>query len=117
MVVPEPELPLAEPEMASPEPEIIVPEPVAVAPEPVAVAPAPEIEKPKPAGEKPSLRRKSQVPNGKLGEDLLPVSGMVVQGIGDVSKAIFTTPSPADRSAFLAEVAALAAADAAWEKT
>ena len=42
---------------------------------------------------------------------------MVVQGIGEVSKAIFTTPSPADRSAFLAEIAALAAADAAWEKT
>ena len=103
--------------MVIPEPEIIIPEPVAVAPEPVAVAPAPEIEKPKPAGEKPSLRRKSQVANGKLGEDLLPVSGMVVQGIGEVSKAIFTTPSPADRTAFLAEVAALAAADAAWEKT
>jgi uncharacterized protein (DUF2336 family) len=41
---------------------------------------------------------------------------MLVQGIGEVSKAIFTTPSPADRSAFLAEVAAIAAADAAWEK-
>ena len=117
IALPEPEIAVAEPAVVIPEPEIIVPEPVAVAPEPVAVAPAPEIEKPKPAGEKPSLRRKSQVPNGKLGDDLLPVSGMVVQGIGEVSKAIFTTPSPADRSAFLAEVAALAAADAAWEKT
>jgi uncharacterized protein (DUF2336 family) len=116
-VIPEPELPLAEPKMASPEPEIIVPEPTAVAPEPVAVAPAAEIETPKPAEEKPSLRRKSLTGKAKLGDDLLPASGMVVQGIGEVSKAIFTTPSPADRSAFLAEVAALAAADAAWEKT
>jgi hypothetical protein len=118
IAAPEPETSLPEPDAvaASPEPEVILPEPVAVAPETVAVAPAPEIEKPKPAGEKPSLRRKSQVPNGKLGDDLLPVSGMVVQGIGEVSKAVFTTPSPADRAAFLAEVAALAAADAAWEK-
>jgi hypothetical protein len=116
-VVLEPELPAAEPKRASPEPEIIVPEPVAVAPEPVAVAPAPEIEKPKPAGEKPSLRRKSLAGKAKLNDDLLPTQGMVVQGIGEVSKAIFATPSPTDRSAFLAEVAALAAADAAWEKT
>jgi uncharacterized protein (DUF2336 family) len=122
-VIPEPEMAAAEPVVASPEreiavaePAVVIPEPEIIVPEPVAVAPAPEIEKPKPAGEKPSLRRKSQVPNGKLGDDLLPVSGMLVQGIGEVSKAIFTTPSPADRSAFLAEVAALAAADAAWEK-
>ncbi|MDP1699883.1 MAG: DUF2336 domain-containing protein [Aestuariivirga sp.] len=114
---PEPEIAVAEPAVVIPEPEIIAPEPVAVAPEPAAVAPAPEIEKPKPAGEKPSLRRKSPAGKAKLGDDLLPLSGMVVQGIGEVSKAIFTTPSPVDRSAFLAEVAALAAADAAWEKT
>jgi uncharacterized protein (DUF2336 family) len=113
----EPETAAPEPAVVIPEPELIVPEPVAAAPEPVAVAPAPEKEKPKPAEEKPSLRRKAQVPNGKLGDDLQPASGMVVQGIGEVSKAIFTTPSPTDRSAFLAEVAALAAADAAWEKT
>ncbi|HUQ37048.1 MAG TPA: DUF2336 domain-containing protein [Aestuariivirga sp.] len=110
-----PELPLAEPELASPDPEIIVPEPVA--PEPVTVSPAPEIATPKPAGEKPSLRRKTQVANGKLGDDLLPTSGLVVDGIGEVAKAIYMTPSPTDRTAFLAEVAALAAADAAWEKT
>jgi hypothetical protein len=118
IAAPEPETSAPEPvaAAASPDPEVIIPEPVAVAPEPAAVAPTPEIETPKPAGEKPSLRRKSQVPNGKLGEDLLPVSGMLVQGIGEVSKAVFTTPSPADRAAFLAEVAALAAADAAWEK-
>ena len=115
IALPEPEIAVAEPAVVIPEPDIIVPEPVAVAPEPVAVAPAPET--PKPAGEKPSLRRKSPAGKAKLGDDLLPVSGMVVQGIGEVSKAIFTTPSPADRSAFLAEVAALAAADAAWEKT
>jgi hypothetical protein len=113
---PEPEIAMAEPVVVTPEPVIIVPEPVAVAPQSAAIAPAPETEKAKPAGGKPSLRRKSQVANGKLGDDLLPVSGMVVQGIGEVSKAVFTTPSPADRSAFLAEVAALAAADAAWEK-
>jgi hypothetical protein len=114
---PEPEVAVAEPAVVIPEPEIAVPEPVAAAPEPVAIAPTPEVEKPKPAGEKPSLRRKSPAGKAKLGDDLLPVSGMVVQGIGEVSKAVFTTPSPADRSAFLAEVAALAAADAAWEKT
>ena len=117
VTLPEPEIAVAEPAVVIPEPEIIIPEPVAVAPEPAAIAPEPEIEKPKPAGEKPSLRRKSPAGKAKLGDDLLPASGMVVQGIGEVSKAIFTTPSPADRSAFLAEVAALAAADAAWEKT
>ncbi len=116
-VIPDPEMAAAEPVIASPEPAVIIPEPVAVAPEPAAVAPTPETETPKPAGEKPSLRRKSPAGKAKLGDDLLPVSGMVVQGIGEVSKAIFTTPSPTDRSAFLAEVAALAAADAAWEKT
>ena len=41
----------------------------------------------------------------------------MVHGIGEVAKAIYTTPSPADRAAFLAEVAALVAAEAAWEKT
>ena len=109
VISPEPELALAEPKMAYPETE-------AVAPEPAAVAPAPEIKKPKPAKEKPSLRRKSQVANGKLGDDLLPTSGMLVHGIGEVAKAIYMTPTPADRTAFLAEAAALAAADAAWEK-
>jgi uncharacterized protein (DUF2336 family) len=118
VVIPEPEITIREPVAVAPKPEIIIPEPVAVAPEPVAATPASEkIEKPKPAGDKPSLRRKSPGGKAKLGDDLLPVSGMVVQGIGDVSKAVFTTPSPSDRSAFLAEVAALAAADAAWEKT
>ena len=117
VAAPEPELPLIETELAPPELEISVAEPEAVQPEPVAVAPAPEIEKPKPEGEKPSLRRKSQVANGKLGDDLLPTSGMVVHGIGDVAKAIYAAPSPLDRSAFLAEAAAIAAADAVWEKT
>ena len=42
---------------------------------------------------------------------------MVVQGIGEVSKAIFMTPTAADRAAFLAEIAALIVADAAREKT
>ncbi|MEQ1522806.1 MAG: DUF2336 domain-containing protein, partial [Aestuariivirga sp.] len=116
VTAPEPELPLAEPELAPPELEISAAEPEAVVPEPAAVAPAPEIEKSKPEGEKPTLRRKSQLANGKLGEDLLPTSGIVVHGIGDVAKAIYAAPSPADRTAFLAEVAALAAADAAWEK-
>ncbi len=113
----EPDLLLAEPKMASPEPDSTISEPIAVAPEPVAVAPEPEVEKPKPAYDKPSIRRKPPAGKLKLGDDLLPVSGMLVEGIGDVSKAVFTTPSPIDRSAFLAEVAALAAADAAWEKT
>ncbi len=117
VITPEPELPVAETKMASPEPETVIPEPVAAAPVPVAVAEAPEIEKPKPASGKPSIRRKSQVPNGKLGADHLPTSGIMVHGIGDVAKAIYSTPSPTDRTAFLAEVAALAAADAAWEKT
>ena len=113
---PEPEILAAEPVVVTPAPEVIVAKPEPVKPEPAA-APKPEIDKPKAASEKPSIRRKSQVANGKLGDDLLPTSGMVVHGIGDVAKAIYTTPSPSDRTAFLAEVAALAAADAAWEKT
>lgn len=114
---PESEIAVAEPAVVTPAPVIIVPEPEPVKPEPVAAAPEPEVQKPNPASDKPTLRRKSQVANGKLGDDLLPESGMVVHGIGEVAKAIYTTPSPADRAAFLAEVAALAAADAAWEKT
>ena len=90
---PEPEIAVAEPVVVAPAPEIIVAKPEAVEPEPVA-APKPEIEKPKAASEKPSIRRKSQVANGKLGDDLLPTSGMVVHGIGEVAKAIYTTPSP-----------------------
>ncbi len=128
MALPEPEIavaelvvvspePKAEPIAASPEPVVVVPEPEPVKPEPTAVAATPEIAKPEPAAGKSSIRRKSQAANGKLGADHLPTSGMMVHGIGDVAKAIYVTPSPADRTAFLAEVAALAAADAAWEKT
>jgi uncharacterized protein (DUF2336 family) len=113
----EPELPLAEPEIVSPQPEPALPAPEAAMPEPTAVSPQPEIEKTKPPSEKPSLRRKVQATNGKLDENFVPVSGMVVQGIGEVSKAIFMTPTAADRAAFLAEIAALIAADAAREKT
>ncbi len=113
----EPEIAVTEAAAASPEPQVAASAPEVAAPEPAAISPAPEIAKLKPAGEKPSLRRKTQVPNGKLGDDLLPISGIVVHGIGDIAKAIYMTPTPADRTAFLAEVAALAAADAAWEKT
>ena len=113
----DPELPSAEPEIASPQPEPAIPEPEAASPEPAAVSPQPEIEKTELPSEKPSLRRKAQATNGKLDENFVPVSGMVVQGIGEVSKAIFMTPTAADRAAFLAEIAALIAADAAREKT
>lgn len=119
---PEPEIAVSkllspEPELLSPEQKMAIPEPETAKPELAAAAPGPDSEKPKPASEKPSIRRKSQAANGKLGDDLLPVSGMVVHGIGEVAKAIYMTPSSADRAAFLAEAAALAAADAVWEKT
>ena len=113
----DPELPSAEPEIASPQPEPALPEPEAASPELTAVSPQPEIEKTEPPSEKPTLRRKAQATSGKLDENFVPVSGMVVQGIGEVSKAIFMTPTAADRAAFLAEIAALIAADAAREKT
>ncbi|MGB8314588.1 MAG: DUF2336 domain-containing protein, partial [Aestuariivirga sp.] len=64
---------------------------------------------------KPPGRRKSQLPNGKLGEDHLPTSGMVVHGISEIAKAIYMMPTSDDRAAFLGEVAAMAAAEAAWE--
>ena len=113
----EPELASAGPEIAPPQPESAIPEPEAASPEPTAVSPQPGIEKTEPPSEKPSLRRKAQATSGKLDENFVPVSGMVVQGIGEVSKAIFMTPTAADRAAFLAEIAALIAADAAREKT
>jgi hypothetical protein len=137
VVAPEPELISAEPEPAPPEPETAAPEPAVVSLEPKAAAPAPEMiapepaavlpqeniektvtagEKTEPAGETPQARRRSQVPNGKLGDNHLPVSGVEVPGIGDIAKAIYMTPTPADRTAFLAEVAAMAAAEATWEK-
>lgn len=105
------------PEIAPPQPEPAIPEPEAASPEPTAVSPQPEIEKTEPPSDKPTLRRKVQATSGKLDENFVPVSGMVVQGIGEVSKAIFMTPTAADRAAFLAEIAALIAADAAREKT
>jgi hypothetical protein len=146
IALPEPEVVAAQPELASVESEIVLPEPEKDLPEftadsnepefasagpeiaPIAepeaassaltaVSPQPQIEKSAPPGEKPSLRRKTQATNGKLDENFVPVSGMVVQGIGEVSKAIFMTPTAADRAAFLAEIAALMAADAAREKT
>jgi uncharacterized protein (DUF2336 family) len=130
IVAPVPELVSVEPETASPEPAIAAPEPVAVSPEPEATNPEPETvapeplavstpvdtEKTKTAAEKPTLRRRSQVPNGKLGDDHLPTSGVEVPGIGEIARSIYMTPTSADRTAFLAEVAAMAAAEATWEK-
>jgi hypothetical protein len=126
----EPELASVEPEVALPEPEVIAaepqlallgpvmasPEPEAVPPEAATVSPQPETQKTAPPSEKPSLRRKAQYTSGKLDENFLPVSGMVVQGIGEIAKAICTAPTDAERAAFLAEVAAITAADAAREK-
>ena len=112
----EPELPAPEPE-AAPQPEPVVAEPEKSEPEPVAASPAHDVEKPAVHAEKPSLRRKVPTASEKLDENFTPVSGMVVQGIGEVAKAIFTTPTAADRTAFLAEIAALLAADAARSKT
>jgi uncharacterized protein (DUF2336 family) len=143
VVVAEPELAPVEPEIASPEPEMAPPEftavstnadlpsaepeiasqlepglpaPEAAMPELAAVSLAPEIEMSAAPSDKPSIRRKAQATSGKLDENFAPVSGMVVQGIGEVSKAIFMTPTAAERAAFLAEIAALIAADAAREK-
>ena len=82
----------------------------------VAVSPPVDTEKAEAAAQKPPLRRRSQVPNGKLGDDHLPTSGVEVPGIGEIARSIYMTPTSADRTAFLAEVAAMAAAEATWEK-
>ena len=133
---PEPEFeaepePVAEPEPA-PEPVAqleLAPEPAA-SPEPAAQAeppPAPVVEpEPAPAPEpqvqakasaEPPVSSKRQPVDGKLGADLLPTSGMVIPGIGNIAKAIYMTPTSADRAAFLAEVAAMLAAEAEAENT
>ena len=59
---------------------------------------------------------KRQLANGKLGPDHLPISGIVVPGIGDIARSIYMTPTPADRTAFLAEAAAMAAIEAEAER-
>jgi Uncharacterised protein conserved in bacteria (DUF2336) len=41
-----------------------------------------------------------------------PVEEIEVQGIGEIAKAIYMTPTPTDRAEFLAECAAMAAAEA-----
>ena len=43
------------------------------------------------------------------------VSSVEIQGIGEIAKSIYITPSSADRTAFLAECAAMAAAEAEAE--
>ena len=127
---PEPELepeptpePVAEPEPAlEPVAELkLAPEPAA-SPEPAAhVEPAPApVAEPEPAiapqvhataSAEPPVSGKRQPVDGKLGADLLPTSGMVIPGIGNIAKAIYMTPTSADRAAFLAEVAAMLAAE------
>ncbi len=108
------------PEAEPPFPEIDTAEPVAEAISPEAQADASqsataEIEHQDAESQKPPGRRKPQLPNGKLGDNLQPTSGIVVHGIGEIAKAIYMTPTSADRAEFLAEVAAMAAAEAAWE--
>ena len=123
---PEPEL-VAEPEPA-PEPVAeleLAPEPAA-SPEPAAQAepapapvaepePLPESQVQETASAETPVSRKRQPADGKLGPDHVPTSGMVIPGIGNIAKAIYMTPTPADRAAFLAEVAALLAAEAEAE--
>ena len=99
-----------------PQPEAAAPEPEIVAPEPVAVLPSVDTEKTETAAEKTLVRRRSQVANGKLGDDHLPTSGVEIPGISEIARSIYMTPTSADRAAFLAEVAAMAAAEATWEK-
>ena len=129
ILVPEPEpVPAPEPELVLAAPEVVAAEEAVVHVEPETEAPVAETvadpvtatepaDSENPAAEiiKPPGRRKSQLPNGKLGEDLLPTSGMVVFGISEIAKAIYMTPTSDDRAAFLGEVAAMAAAEAAWE--
>lgn len=107
----EAEEPMAAPAVAevAPEPEKEIPfAELFTAPPPV--EPEPEV------GESigPPVEAKAapgpQAVNGKLGTDYLPTSGIVVPGIGDISKAIYMTPTPADRAAFLAEMAVIMAA-------
>jgi hypothetical protein len=113
---PEPAIAASEPAAVLLEPEAVAPEPEVIAPEPAAVSLPENIEKTEPVAEKAPVRRRSQVPNGKLGEDHLPTTGIEIPGIGEIARSIYMTPTSADRAAFLAEVAAMAAAEAMWEK-
>ena len=47
---------------------------------------------------------------------VLPVFGVEVQGIGEIAKSVYMTPTSADRTAFLAECAAFAAAEVEAEQ-
>ena len=106
------ELELAPVPAASPEPAAQT-EP---APQPVAEPEATPVPQAKSAASvETSVSTRRQPVDGKLGPDLLPTSGMVVPGIGNIAKAIYMTPTPADRAAFLAEVAAMLAAEAEAE--
>jgi len=106
------ELELAPVPAASPEPAAQA-EP---APQPVAEPEATPVPQAKSAASvETSVSTRRQPVDGKLGPDLLPTSGMVVPGIGNIAKAIYMTPTPADRAAFLAEVAAMLAAEAEAE--
>jgi uncharacterized protein (DUF2336 family) len=121
-VLPEPELEFApEPELEfAPEPELVrepEPEPELVRepeldPEPeLIIEPEPEPEEQVATSFETSVSIKRQAVNGKLGADHLPTSGIIVSGIGDIAKAIYMTPTSADRAAFLTEVAAMLAAE------
>ena len=113
---PEPvaELELAPELAASPEPAPQAePAPAPVAETEPALEPEPQVQAT--ASAEPQVSSKRQPVDGKLGADLLPTSGMVIPGIGNIAKAIYMTPTSADRAAFLAEVAAMLAAEAEAE--
>ncbi len=93
--------PDVEPEPFIPEPEAVFPEPLPEIPvDEVVVAAAPEVLEP--------IAAIAPESPGKTAKE--------VEGIGDVAKAIYMTPTQADRALFLAECAAMAAAEAQAEK-
>ena len=106
--LPEEAFPANEVQEESPAPELIAAEEV--------VSPESETEPSQAALVAARVTPEPQPVNGKLDADHVPASGVEVSGIGDIAKSIYMTPTPADRAAFLAEVAALIAAEAALDE-
>ena len=104
--------------VASPQPDHQA-EPVSTLPvEPIETLP-PEIEPQLPAEEVPAAD--PVIADAPVAETVntavLPVFGVEVQGIGEIAKSVYMTPTSADRTAFLAECAAIAAAEVEAEQT
>jgi Uncharacterised protein conserved in bacteria (DUF2336) len=97
---------VAEPEILAPveeviEADIVAAEPVQVEGLVLSAEPVPE-----------AVDTKEDVEPQEIVVETDPVAEIEVQGIGEIAKAIYMTPTPTDRAEFLAECAAMAAAEA-----